>query len=222
MDIKAVLLDLDGVLYDSLPQYVEAWTAAFNKVELDIAKIDVYQLEGMPGRQTVIHLFQKYLNRLPFESEIELVLKVKAQTLLQFEHKIMPGAIELLNSIYNRKLPICIVTGSTKQRIKQQIANDFSPYLTEENVVNGDDVIKGKPNPEPYLTACQKLNINPYEALVIENSPLGITAATTAGCHCLAVNTGVLADHLLLEQGALTVFSNCFQLTNEWSNFIQP
>ncbi len=212
-NFKAVLLDLDGVLYDSLPQYVTAWTQAFKEIGIEVPATDVYQLEGMPGKQTVINIVQKYLNRSPEQNEIDRILKQKSQVLLKFDNKILPGAIELLKSINLNKIPMCVVTGSTKPDIKQEIAKDFSPYLNENTIINGNDVSKGKPNPDPYLAACKKLAVKPHEALVIENAPLGIRAAVDAGCLCIAVNTGILSDRVLLDQGAKIVYKNAHQIT---------
>lgn len=219
-NFKAVLLDLDGVLYDSLPQYVQAWSKAFSAVGIEISATDVYQLEGMPGQQTVINIFQKYLNRSPEQNEIDRILKQKSHVLLKFDNRILPGAIELLKSINLNKIPMCVVTGSTKPGIKQEIAKDFSPYLNEDFIINGDDVVKGKPNPDPYLAACKKLAVKPHEALVIENAPLGIRAAVDAGCLCIAVNTGILSNSALKDQGAIAVYNNCQQIIEAWSDLL--
>lgn len=220
INCKAVLLDLDGVLYDSLPQYVTAWTLAFKEIGIEIPAKEVYQLEGMPGKQTVINIVQKYLNRSPAQDEIDRILKQKSQVLLQFDNKILPGAIALLKSINLKKIPMCVVTGSTKQGIKQEIAKDFSPYLNENTIINGNDVIRGKPNPDPFLAACKKLAVEPHETLVIENAPLGIRAAVDAGCLCIAVNTGILSNSALKDQGAIAVYNNCQQLIEAWPDLL--
>ena len=63
-------------------------------------------------------------------------------------------------------------------------------------IISGDDTEKGKPNPEPYLAAMQKLNILPIESLVIENAPLGIQSAKTAGAYCIAITTTLGREYL--------------------------
>ncbi len=218
--VKAVLLDLDGVLYDSLPQYVAAWTQAFVKVDIALPEREVYVLEGMPGNKMVEELFLKYKHRPVTEEELHIVTKEKTRIFASEKSTILSGAMALLKAIHDSNLPMCIVTGSSKATIKEEIAHDFSPYLTQNLVVNGEDITIGKPHPDPYLAGCKKLSVDPKDVVVIENAPLGVRAAHDAGCFCLAVNTGVLGDDVLLEQGAAAVFEGCDALAGYWGEIL--
>ena len=93
-------------------------------------------------------------------------------------------------------------------------ANIFQEHL----MVTAFDVKYGKPNPEPYLMAIKKAGINPNQAIVIENAPLGVQAGVAAGIFTVAVNTGPLPDSALLEQGANLLFHSMNEFSDNWKN----
>lgn len=84
-------------------------------------------------------------------------------------------------------------------------------------MVTSFDVKHGKPNPEPYLIGMKKANIEPWEGIVVENAPLGITAATAAKLFTVAVNTGPLPDKILIDAGADLLFSSMQELCENWT-----
>ncbi len=83
-------------------------------------------------------------------------------------------------------------------------------------MVTAFDVKYGKPHPEPYLIALKKARVEPWQALVIENAPLGIRSSVQAGIFTVAVNTGVLEDKVLSDAGASVVFPNMEAVLNHW------
>ncbi len=83
-------------------------------------------------------------------------------------------------------------------------------------MVTAFDVKYGKPNPEPYLMALKKANIQANEAIVIENAPLGVRAGVAAGIFTIAVNTGPLPDQVLLDEGADYLFPSMAAFNENW------
>jgi beta-phosphoglucomutase-like phosphatase (HAD superfamily) len=83
-------------------------------------------------------------------------------------------------------------------------------------MVTSFDVTKGKPHPEPYLTALKRENLQPDEAIVVENAPLGIQAAKVAGLFTIAANTGPLPDDVLREAGADIIFPSIRAVYDNW------
>ena len=75
-------------------------------------------------------------------------------------------------------------------------------------MVTAYDVKKGKPDPEPYLMALEKAGLQPNEAMVVENAPLGVRSAKGAGIFTVAVNTGILKDEDLWQAGADVVLAD--------------
>lgn len=219
---KVVFLDLDGIIYDSLPFYEKAWRLGFKEVKIDLNNEDVYLKEGRSGRGTVRDIFEKNLKRFPTEKEIDLIIDRKKEVLIGLgEPPIQVGAIKMVENIINSGLEVYVVTGSTRDGVKEKLIKDFPILKRSDYIIDGNDVRYGKPSPEPYLLACEKANVSPCEAIVIENAPLGIRSAVEAGIFCIAVNTGILDDAVLKENGANAIFSDCETLANMWNDVLK-
>ena len=97
--------------------------------------------------------------------------------------------------------------------------NDHFPgFFQREKMVTAFDVKKGKPDPEPYLMALQKGNLRPDQVIVIENAPLGVRSAVDAGIFTIAVNTGILKDKELIDNGANLVYKDMRSLYEDLLN----
>lgn len=207
LEVKAILFDLDGVLLDSMKNYEIAWIKALKKIDVDISSQDPYIYEGYSSEITIKELCKKYKRKKKLTSdEIILCKKIRDEILEKLE---APSFFKLVKEILEEfsllGLEIFIVTSSTNNSIRELI--DKKLKLTfSYGLITGKDVKNRKPNPEPFITACNLLNVLPQEAIVIENSPGGILSAVRAGCLCFGLNTGPLDDSLLAEQGAIEVF----------------
>ena len=84
-------------------------------------------------------------------------------------------------------------------------------------IVTALDVKHGKPNPEPYLKGLQKAGVKPWEAIIVENAPLGIRAGVAAKVFTIAVNTGPLPDSALLNEGANILFHSIREFAEKWN-----
>ena len=109
-----------------------------------------------------------------------------------------------------------VVTGSGQTSLLERLNSNFPDIFKPEVMVTAFDVKHGKPHPEPYLMALQKGNLQPNEAIVIENAPLGVRAAVDAGIFTIAVNTGPLADEVLLNEGANLLFPSMQAFCDHW------
>ncbi len=175
---------MDGVLVDSMPCHAEAWKQAFETVGISIERKDIYELEGSNHRQIVELLFRRF-GRIPAENDILKLSLKKIRIFNRIEHvRPFEGMKELLDSLKS-KYRLAVVSGSNKQTV-HELMNTFFPD-TFEAIVDGDDVEKSKPAPEPYLRAVEKLGVPAKECIVIENAPLGIRSAKSAGLRCIAV-----------------------------------
>ena len=125
--------------------------------------------------------------------------------------------LELLHKIQAQGLDIYIVTGSAQRSLLNTLHHHFGTIFEKEKMVTAFDVKYGKPNPEPYLMALQKAKIEPWQAVVIENAPLGIQAGVGAGIFTIGVNTGILEDKVLLDAGAHVVYPSMHELLTQWT-----
>ena len=135
----------------------------------------------------------------------------------------MPGVLELMRKIRKEDLLCCVVTGSGQRPLIKRILKDFGDFVSEDHITTAYDVKRGKPNPDPYLMGLQKAgNLNPWEAIVVENAPLGIRAGYAARIFTVAVNTGPLADEELLMAGANLTFPNMQEVSDHFYTRIIP
>ena len=117
----------------------------------------------------------------------------------------MPYAKEVLTLLQKHNRKIVLVTGSGQKSLIYKLNEVYPSIFSAENMVTSFDVKYGKPHPEPYLMALRKANVQPYEAVVIENAPLGVRAGVDAQIFTVALNTGILANEELATEGANVV-----------------
>jgi len=201
--LKAILFDMDGVLFDSMPNHSYAWSHAMTDFGLKMEPEEVYMNEGRTGKGTINILSNRYWGRDATDEEVERIYEAKSALFNTLpEAQPMPGAMELLNKVRARGLMRVIVTGSATHALLDRVNAAYPGIFSKELMVTAFDVKHGKPNPEPYLMGLKKAGISADEAIVVENAPLGVQAAHAAGIFTIAVNTGPLKDEVLKEAGA--------------------
>lgn len=201
--LKAILFDMDGVLFDSMPNHSYAWSHAMTDFGLKMEPEEVYMNEGRTGKGTINILSNRYWGRDATDEEVERIYEAKSALFNTLpEAQPMPGTMELLNKVRARGLMRVIVTGSATHALLDRVNAAYPGIFSKELMVTAFDVKHGKPNPEPYLMGLKKAGISADEAIVVENAPLGVQAAHTAGIFTIAVNTGPLKDEVLKEAGA--------------------
>ncbi|VVB89953.1 Phosphoglycolate phosphatase [uncultured archaeon] len=182
--MKAIIFDMDGVLVDSMPYHAAAWIKAFADVGIRIERNDIYELEGSNHRQTVDIMFRRF-GRVPTDKDVNEISSKKIWIFNRIQHVIpFDGMKELLAElapVYR----LAVVSGSNHNTVHELMDSFFSSVF--EVIIDGDDVKKSKPDPEPYLMAVEKLGLPKEECIVIENAPLGIRSAKSAEVRCIAV-----------------------------------
>ncbi len=205
--LKAVLFDMDGVLFDSMKNHTLAWYKAVSELGIPCVQNEFYQYEGATGRWTINHIFKRVYGREATEGEIEDIYEEKSRFFNRLpEANAMPGAKELLKQVKGAGLIPVLVTGSGQRSLLGRLNCEFPGIFSPEHMVTAFDVRHGKPNPEPYLKGLQKADVCAGEAMVVENAPLGVKAAVAAGIFTVAVNTGPIPDEQLRKAGANLIF----------------
>lgn len=206
--VKAALIDMDGVLYDSMPFHAQAWHKLFLELGVTNSNPDEYYLyEGMTGSDTIGMILKRELNR---DTTIDERKEIYARKSEHFKNvgvkKLMPGAAEMLHGLKNLGLNTVLVTGSAQSNLLDGINEDYPGFFPIERRVTALDVKKGKPNPEPYLKGLEKAGVKATEAIVVENAPLGVRSGKAAGCFTIAVTTGPIPASRFEEEGADLIF----------------
>jgi HAD superfamily hydrolase (TIGR01509 family) len=219
---KAVLFDMDGVLYDSMPHHAIAWQRSMTVFGIQMTIDDAYATEGARGVDTIRMMVKRQQGRDIDEAEAQRMYDEKTRQFHALpETHIMPGIPELMAKIHADGLTIGVVTGSGQRPLINRLLKDFGEYLTEDHIVTAYDVKHGKPNPDPYLMGLQKCgNLKPYEAFVVENAPLGVKAGVAAQIFTIAVNTGPLPNKVLMDCGANLIFEKMPDLAEDWQRIM--
>ncbi|NDW13390.1 HAD family hydrolase [Bacteroides sp. 214] len=219
--IKAVLFDMDGVLFNSMPYHAEAWHKAMKQHQMTLSKEEAYMHEGRTGASTINIVFQRELGRNATQEEIEQIYSDKSTLFNSYsEAQVMDGTPEVLAKVKASGLIPFIVTGSGQASLLDRLEHNFPNTFSQERMVTAFDVKHGKPNPEPYLMALEKGNLQANEAIVIENAPLGVESGVAAGIFTIAVNTGPLDDNALLNAGADMLFPSMQALADYWEKLM--
>ena len=219
---KVVLFDMDGVLYNSMPNHAKAWQRAMAEFGINFTAEDAYATEGARGVDTVRKYAKVQLGKELTEDEAEEMYQLKARYFHEMPTTdIFEGVKGLMQKIQDCGLRIGIVTGSGQRQLINRLLSDFKDFINEAQVTTAFDVKRGKPNPDPYLIGLQKAgNFAPHEGIVVENAPLGVRAGVAAGCFTVAINSGPLPDTALLNEGANILFDTVSDFSNSWEQLM--
>lgn len=222
IELKAVLFDMDGVLFDSMKNHSLAWHLAMKQYGMNLPREEAYLHEGRTAAGTIQIVSRRERGLEPTDDEIKQIYQTKSDLFNEMP-KAMPmdGAANVLEKVKQHGLNIMVVTGSGQLSLIDNLNHYYPGYFEREKMITAFDVKHGKPNPEPYLMALKKLGIAPHEAVVIENAPLGVEAGVKAGIFTIAVNTGPINKHVLSDAGAHIVFSSMNELAENWNDFYQ-
>jgi HAD superfamily hydrolase (TIGR01509 family) len=196
--LEGVLLDMDGTLVDTEPYWI---AAELDLVERHGGSWTHEQALGLVGQDLMFSA--EVLRR---EAGVPLAPRAIVDALLETvvarvrrEIPWRPGARELVAELGRARIPTALVTMSWSSLAEAVLAGLPGPGL--DTVVTGDMVVRGKPHPEPYLTAAARLEADPVRCVAIEDSPAGAASAEAAGC--LVV---VVPHHVEVEDGPRRVF----------------
>ncbi|MGZ4933721.1 MAG: HAD family hydrolase [Halobacteriota archaeon] len=205
---KAVIFDLDGVLLDSMPYYYEAWSAAFATQDIILNKNQFYEREGEQRIKSVREIFENDKGYRPSTRVSEDILNAMHNTFLEsFQLKLFPCTRELLTALVEKRIALGLVTGS--ESLEQMFGPERDLLSLFSAIVTGRETREGKPAPEPYELAIQRLGLPRSSCRAVENAPLGIRSAKAAGLFCFAVrNTSPLPAEKLKQAGADVVCSS--------------
>lgn len=218
INLKAVLFDMDGVLFDSMKNHAKAWNKAMAMYDMNLSEEEAYMHEGRTGASTINIVSARERGYEASEDEIKKIYQTKSDIFNSLpKAEPMQGAYTLLQEIKNSGLQPVLVTGSGQLSLIDNLNHHFPGIFQKEYMVTAYDVKFGKPNPEPYLMGLKKAGIAPNEAVVVENAPLGVKAGVAAGIFTIAVNTGPLPDNALLDEGANLLFNSMQELADNWT-----
>jgi HAD superfamily hydrolase (TIGR01509 family) len=199
--IDALLLDFDGLLYDTEGAEYQAWNEVYGRYGLELElKLWVREAIGRPPGagefDPIVHLQQLVDDELDVRALRRAYERDKREGL---PHQLMPGAAELLDAARARGLCAAIVTSNHSANVRRHLARARCTFAFDALVSAEGDRARGKPHPVLYLEALAALGLAPEQAVALEDSPNGIAAAKAAGLVCIAVPNAVTRGAAGLE-----------------------
>jgi len=184
-NIKACLFDLDGTLIDSMGLWKEIDRSYFEKYGKELPDDYQQQIEGLNMVETAIYTREHFGFDVTVEemmNEWNEMARVTYHETIQFK----PHAKEALLMLKDRGIKLGVVTSNSKY-LFEGFTTSSGLLDIIDTAVDGDDVAKGKPDPECYLTAAGRLQVKPEECLAFEDIIVGLTAGKNAGMKTVAV-----------------------------------
>ena len=220
---KAVLFDMDGVLYNSMPNHAIAWEESMKKFGIDMTAADAYATEGARGIDTIRYFVKKQKGIDITLEEAQKMYDEKTRIFHSMpEAPIFDGVLEIMEMIHQAGMSVNVVTGSGQRPLITRLLNDFGKYLDETLITTAYDVKRGQPTPDPYLAGLQKAgNLMPWEGIVVENAPLGVRAGVAAKIFTVAINSGPLPDDALGSLGANILYHRMTEFADDWYSLIK-
>ena len=174
---KAYLFDCDGTIADSMPLHFIAWTKILSEWNCEFPEDKFYAWGGMPIVDILNTLNKEQGLSMPVP---ELMVQKEA---LYFEllHELQPIP-EVLEHILEShgRIPFAVVSGSARDSVEKSLET-LGILDKFDTLVCAGDYTKGKPDPEPFLLAAERLGVAPEDCLVFEDTEMGIQSATAAG-----------------------------------------
>lgn len=185
---KAVVFDMDGILFDSERIISEIWKqiAVLDKIDEKKMQKAINNCIGLNHNDISIYFYNQFgehFNYVEFRSRAAKMFHDKVD---KEELPIKEGAIEILNYLQTSKYEVALASSSSTESIYKNLDRaDMRKYF--KVIVGGDMVEHSKPQPDIYLKACSNLGINPVVCFAVEDSPNGIRSATAAGMKAIMV-----------------------------------
>ena len=184
--IKAIIFDMDGLMIDSERVTLECYQERLKDMNLTMDEEFYKTLLGKPIKGIYQRFYDVYGNDFPIENVIQDVHQLMAE---RFETEGVPvkkGLVELLHYLKDNNYKTIVATSSNRDRVDKILAQAKITEFFDDSIC-GDEVTKGKPNPEVFLKSCQKLGVNVDEAIVLEDSEAGIQASYDANIKVICI-----------------------------------
>jgi len=207
--VRAVLIDMDGTLYDSMPNHARAWMRLMTSKGIDARPEEFFLYEGCTGAWIINHMIERQTGRPATDSEMRDWYALKSKYFMEMP-RVEPvgGARELVAGLRERGITTVLVTGSGQGSLLGRLDEDFPGAFPPEMRVTSASVKHGKPAPDPYLHGLKLAGTDAAHAIAIDNAPLGTRSGHAAGIPTVGVVTGPIPADELARGGADIVFGS--------------
>ena len=192
----AVIFDMDGVLVDTFEAHYESWNVVAQEEGTAMTRQQFAETFGRTSREIIAILWPEKADDPAAIRDFDDRKEEAFREIITREFPAMPGVEDLLSSLATEKIPMAVGSSGPPPNIELVVeklgARDIFGAL-----VTAKDVTRGKPDPQVFLLAAERLGVSPEKCIVVEDAQAGVEAARTAGMHCVGIaSTGRTREEL--------------------------
>ena len=202
---KGIIFDLDGTIVDSLPYHYKAWKIFFkeNKVENFSERLKDYKGGGTLDLLTAVY-GDKYSRK-----ELKIMTDDKEIIFREiYKNNVVPimGFMDMFELIKSKKILVGIASNAIRKNVKM-ILSELKIYEKFDSIICGDEVKRGKPDPEMFDETIDRFNLKKGECLIFEDSVEGVSAAVNSRVDVVGI-TSSTSGEILIDKGCITTIDN--------------
>jgi beta-phosphoglucomutase len=188
MQFKSALFDLDGVIVDTAVYHFKAWRRLANELGFDFTEHQNEQLKGI-SRMESLDLILKWGDKILSQEDKNIWATRKNEWYLELitnmtPREILPGVKDFLNQLKDEKIAIALGSASKNSKM---ILNKIELFHYFDAIIDGNNITKGKPDPQVFLMGAVATNSLPGECIVFEDAQAGIEAAKAGGMFAVGI-----------------------------------
>lgn len=199
--IRACIFDFDGTIILSEHVHMKAWEDLAQDLELTLPHGFLEHSVGMSDQQLVKILVRSWGDA---QSEKDILMRKRKFYLLRCptEASVVPGVVAIIEMLHRLSIPMSIATSSSRCEVDPILSKlDITKYF--KGICTVEDIVHPKPDPEIYICAANRLDLEPEQCLAFEDSIAGVTSARSAGCALVTVQT--LYDEVRLGSAIISI-----------------
>ena len=206
---KGIIFDMDGTIVDSLPYHYKAWKIFFkeNKVENFSERLKDYKGGGTLDLMTAVY-GDKYSRK-----ELKIMTDDKEIIFREiYKNNVVPimGFMDMFELIKSKKILVGIASNAIRKNVKM-ILSELKIYEKFDSIICGDEVKRGKPDPEMFDETIDRFNLKKEECLIFEDSVEGVSAAVNSRVDVVGI-TSSTSEKILIDKGCKTAIDNYLNL----------
>lgn len=184
--IKGAIFDMDGLMLDTEKLFLRFWKESAAEYGYNMTDENVFSIRSLSRKYAVPLLKELFGEEFPFNEVRSRRISLMNEYIDKYGFEVKKGLFEILDYLSDNNYKIAVATATARERAEEYLKK-INAYEYFDAVICGDMVKNGKPDPDIYITASEKLGLSPRECTAFEDSPNGIKSAYSAGCHVIMI-----------------------------------
>ena len=181
-----VIFDVDGVLVDSYAAHFESWRQLVRELDIAVTEDQFVATFGRTSREVIRECWPSLASSEERVRQIDDRKETLFREIIDADFPAMDGAVELIDALAAAGFRLAVGSSGPPENVNL-VLTKLARRETFTGVVTGRDVTRGKPDPQVFQLAAERLGLPPSRCLVVEDAPAGVAAAKAAGARCLGL-----------------------------------